>query len=135
MSIARIPGEFSNCKCDNDNNYELLINYNNVKNIQEQIEAKKSSLPYYATNSDVTSTITDHDTFPYPRYFRGIPASNIPIIAEREAGFRPVHNDVYRSDNQAIFTPRCVIGCEGPKYVKKINFLTQSHNKTMHYLL
>jgi hypothetical protein len=73
-----------------------FLNELNVNSVRKQINRKKASSPYYATNSQSAEVITDHDTFPYPRYYQGIPKSNVPIIAEREAGWRPRHDDCYK---------------------------------------
>ena len=51
---------------------------------------KNSYLPYRATGDTVKLTLTDMDTFPYPRWYRGVRTSNLPTIMEREAGFREV---------------------------------------------
>jgi len=72
-----------------------LLNELNVTNVREQINRKKGSNPYYATNSQAVEVITDHDVFPYPRYYQGNPKANVPIIAEREAGWRQRHDDCY----------------------------------------
>jgi hypothetical protein len=69
------------------------IPFTNEFNIRSQISAKKASQSaYHSTATDVLGVITDQDTFPYPRYFRGVPQSDIPIIAEREAGWRCRNN-------------------------------------------
>jgi hypothetical protein len=72
------------------------LNTYNITNIRNQIEAKKASTPYYSTIHQVQGVITDYDTFPYPRYFRGVAESSDPIVAEREAGWRPRHDSCYR---------------------------------------
>lgn len=72
-------------------------NIENVKNIREQIERKKQSEPYYSTVKQAKEVLTDYDTLPYPRWFRGVPTSSIPIVAEREAGWRPRHDDCYNA--------------------------------------
>ena len=84
--------------------------YDNVKNIREQIKRKKQSTPYYATTKQATSVITDYDTFPYPRYFRGVAEMSEPIVAEREAGWRPRHDDSYEENVQLDLKPECVMG-------------------------
>lgn len=92
---------------DEENISEL---YDNVKNIQEQIKRKKQSSPYYATTKQSTSVITDYDTFPYTRYFRGVAEMSEPIVAEREAGWRPRHDDSYGAKVQLDLKPECVMG-------------------------
>ena len=94
------------------NDEEVNINelYNNVENIREQIKRKKQSIPYYATTKQAVSVITDYDTFPYPRYFRGVPEMSEPIIADREAGWRPRHDNSYESKVQLDLKPECVMG-------------------------
>ena len=69
------------------------INEHNLNSIKKQIELKKGNKPFLATTEHATGVITDHDVFPYPRYFRGIAISNIPVVAEREAGWRNRNND------------------------------------------
>lgn len=79
------------------NNYITpILNEYNVNNIRSQIQGKKSSLPYYATSNQAKEVITDYDTFPYPRYFRGVAPLPVPVVAEREAGWRPRHDNCYR---------------------------------------
>lgn len=72
------------------------INNLNINNVRYQIAIKKGFNPYLATTEQSVQVLTDHDTFPYPRYFRGIPESSQPIVAEREAGWRPRHDDCYK---------------------------------------
>lgn len=71
------------------------INKNNILNIHKQINTKKGCEPYLATKGKVTEILTDYDTFPYPRYFKGIPGYSEPVVAEREAGWRPRHDNCY----------------------------------------
>jgi hypothetical protein len=66
----------------------------NIENIREQINRKNRSEPYFATVEHSEQVWTDHDVFPYTRYFRGVPESSIPIVAEREAGWM-LRNDAY----------------------------------------
>jgi hypothetical protein len=73
-----------------------LINDRNLSNVRQMIEAKTNYLPYYATESTIKGVITDYDTFPYPRFFRGVYNSSTPIIAEREAGFRQRYDTCYK---------------------------------------
>ena len=60
-----------------------IINEHNLNNIRKQIELKKSDKPFLATSVDGTGVVTDYDVFPYPRYFRGVATSSVPIVAER----------------------------------------------------
>jgi len=72
------------------------VNLQNLTNIQYQIQLKKyNNSPYYATQSNVTQVITDYDELPYRRWYRGIPEVELPIIAEREAGYRPLIKKIY----------------------------------------
>jgi hypothetical protein len=75
------------------------FNNANVNNIRHQIEQKKQSKPFYATLKDGSSVLTDYDHFPYTRYYRGVPESYKPIVAEREAGWRPIHNNCYKVED------------------------------------
>ncbi len=66
----------------------------NYKKIRELIENKtSSSSPVYATVNTNSETTTDK--FAYPSWFRGDPTSSNPIIAEREAGWRPMSKSNY----------------------------------------
>lgn len=73
------------------------INSRNIQNIRYQIGIKKETNPYWSSTSTNKNVITDYDTFPYTRYYRGNPDSSIPIVAEREAGWRPRNEDCYNS--------------------------------------
>ena len=72
-----------------------ILNKNNVENIRDQIRQKNQSSPFFATSTDVIHTITDYDTFPYHRYYRGVVDVTQPIVAEREAGWRQRHDSCY----------------------------------------
>ena len=72
-----------------------VLNQNNVDQVRDMIAQKKSDQPYFATVGTAGSVITDFDHFPYNRYFRGVYSSPTPIVAEREAGFRPRHDSCY----------------------------------------
>ena len=74
-----------------------IINKRNVNNLQDQINIKKGPVPYFSTIQTNTNVLTDYDTFPYTRYFRGVAESTVPIVAEREAGWRPRNEDCYNS--------------------------------------
>ena len=72
------------------------INDENVANVRAQILRKELSTPYHATVEQAGGVLTDYDTFPYPRWFRGVYYSKDPIVAEREAGWRPRHDNCYK---------------------------------------
>ena len=103
------------------------VNLQNMANIQYQIQRKKyNETPYYATQSNVTQVITDYDELPYRRWYRGMPESEVPIIAEREAGYRPLIKRIYieeKTEPEKInhcFESACsvVYPCY-PEYLKK----------------
>ena len=73
-------------------NLTNTLNDCNVKHIREQIAKKRGYIPFLATNKDSVGAITDFDTFPYPRFFRGQALSSQPTVLEREAGWR-IRND------------------------------------------
>jgi hypothetical protein len=77
-------------------NITPVLNEYNIENIRSQIQAKKMSLPYYSTANQAMEVVTDYDTFPYPRYFRGVANSTLPIVAEREAGWRMRRDECYK---------------------------------------
>jgi len=74
-----------------------IINKRNINNLQDRINMKKGPDPYFSTIQTNTNVLTDYDTFPYTRYFRGVAESTVPIVAEREAGWRPRNEDCYNS--------------------------------------
>lgn len=69
----------------------------NVNAVRQGIAQKINyNCPYYPTIDDATSVVTDFDTFPYPRYYRGEYNVADPIVFEREAGFRTRNDNCYR---------------------------------------
>jgi len=66
-----------------------------IDNIRAQIKLKKGNMPYHATAASARGVTTDYDTFPYPRWYRGVPQSHQPIVAEREAGWRARRDACY----------------------------------------
>jgi hypothetical protein len=73
------------------------INLMNVQTVRNGIRQKINyNCPYYPTLDEVTSVVTDQDTFPYPRYFRGKYNCSEPRVFEREAGFRTRNDNCYR---------------------------------------
>lgn len=69
---------------------------NNVDVVRQGILYKTGSDPFIPTIGLAESTITDYDTFPYPRWYRGVPRSSEPVVAEREAGWRVRNDQCYR---------------------------------------
>jgi hypothetical protein len=78
------------------------MNVRNISNIRHQIRNKNGSNPYWSTDNNNRNVITDYDNFPYERWFRGEPHLDVPVVAEREAGWRPRNEDCYNS----IFTKK-----------------------------
>jgi len=73
------------------------ITANSVNFVRSQIVMKNDTkIPYYGRINTVKNVITDMDSFPYQRYFRGVYNSSEPIVFEREAGWRPRENQCYR---------------------------------------
>jgi hypothetical protein len=66
--------------------------------LKKQIEKKLSTSPYYATEQDCKNIITDFDHFPYTRWYRGNSALYVPVVAERQAGWRIRHDDCYKQE-------------------------------------
>ena len=58
------------------------------------IKYKNGSIPYYSSGPSIA---VDHDVFPYTRFYRGQPKSDLPVLMDREAGWAPVHNDCYKN--------------------------------------
>ena len=91
------PSEYEPNKVEEGFTSKFLTD-NNVMNVREQINKKKGMNPYFATADDVVGVVTDQDVFPYQRMFRGVPESSVPIVYERESGWRDRHDDAYRSN-------------------------------------
>ena len=51
--------------------------------------------PYYATRATVGECVTDFDDFPYGRFYRGEATNPVPVIIEREAGYRHIERNCY----------------------------------------
>ena len=86
------------------------ININNTHYIQSQIQLKKNTNPYYSTKNQVAEVITDYDNFPYQRWFKGVYNSTVPIVAEREAGYRPRYDNCYKfrgNSEPAVYPNHC----------------------------
>lgn len=66
-------------------------------NIAKIISLKNQDKPYYSTG---TCVITDVDSFPYQRFYRGRYDSEDPIVMDRVAGWRP------RCDNDYVAVPK-----------------------------
>ena len=107
------------------------INNANIKNIRELIKQKKSYHPHFATINNAAFVLTDYDTFPYPRWWRGVTGLSEPVVAEREAGWRRRHDNCYKltknySENvqypNNCFQSSCstTYPCY-PKYLQKIS--------------
>jgi len=105
---GKINDDTNDYGCVNES-FSHTITDRNIEHIRDQINRKKSSTPYYATTKEAVSVLTDYDTFPYPRYFRGIAESSVPIVAEREAGWRPRHDNAYTPKIDLELSPDCVM--------------------------
>jgi hypothetical protein len=106
------------------------INSDNVRNIREQISRKKSSHPFLATENMAKQVLTDYDTFPYSRWYRGVPNESKPIVAEREAGWRERRETCYQliqPVTESSYPNHCFEGpCSTvypcyPKYMQKFS--------------
>ena len=86
----------------------MSIVKSNVNIIRDQIEAKVGRQPFFASQNAASLKVTDMDTFPYPRFYRGIYQLEEPVVLEREAGWRPRYD--------ACYTPTRVVKEESPIY-------------------
>ena len=94
--------------------------------MEKLIYYKKGSSPFYSSG---TAIRTDMDTFPYPRYYRGIPESGTPIVMDREAGWAPRHDKCYKipvtADSHSYYPNHCFQGAPStiypcyPEYIRK----------------
>jgi hypothetical protein len=74
-----------------------LINSNNRSFIKAQIDKKLNyNTAYFGRTNTVQNVVTDMDNFPYNRFYRGRYDSDLPIVFDREAGWRPLNNSCYR---------------------------------------
>jgi len=68
----------------------------NITLVRDMINQKKClDKPFFATSQNITGVVTDYDHFPYTRWYRGRYLSEVPIVAEREAGYRTRHDACY----------------------------------------
>lgn len=68
----------------------------NEEIVKQQIVDKLNyNKAYYGRKNFVRNIVTDMDSFPYTRYFRGSFSSDKPIIFGREAGWRLLDNKCY----------------------------------------
>jgi hypothetical protein len=72
----------------------------NIDTIKSYICRKNDSEPYHHTIGNARNIITDFETFPYNRWWRGEHKSAVPIVIEREAGWRPWHDPCPRPPQQ-----------------------------------
>ena len=102
----------------------------NITSVRDQIHLKKGWKPYFGTQQNSKSIVTDIDHFPYTRFFRGVYYSSNPVVFEREAGWRPTRNSCYGPINcntdspypNHCFESACstVYPCY-PQYLQKIS--------------
>lgn len=64
----------------------------------DSIQRKQSSVcgPYQATADMARLTQTDMNEFPYRRFYRGNPDSDLPHVFDREAGFRKIRDTQFQ---------------------------------------
>ena len=116
------------------------INHYNITNIRNEINKKNSTTPYTSTQEQGASAITDFDSFPYNRWYRGRVGVSDPVIIEREAGFRARKDDCYKfhsvNNNTVEYPNHCfetacstVFPCY-PQY-----FMKESDRKALNVIL
>lgn len=71
-----------------------IITSHSVNSIRNELSSKING-PYLANGNTVKNFVTDMDHHPYSRWYRGVYYYPDPIIAEREAGWRPIRNSCY----------------------------------------
>lgn len=75
------------------------LNEQSIDFVRESIKKKNSGI-YLASGVDILNSVTDYDHQPYTRWFRGVSYFPRPVIAEREAGWRPIENQCYANKNR-----------------------------------
>ena len=58
-----------------------------MNKIKKLIKIKNSKRPLYCVYNDIKKQNTDHDHFPYTRYFRSDVTSNVLTISDRKSGY------------------------------------------------
>ena len=106
---------------------------NNIKNIHNLIKQKESCRPFYGTVQEAGSITTDYDHFPYTRWYRGVPEITMPIIAEREAGFRTIENNCCYFPKKHIEMVRPTYCYQAPCSTTFPCYTTKNINKTDEY--
>tara|TARA_B100001115_G_C15509979_1_gene241600 strand:+ start:50 stop:553 length:504 start_codon:yes stop_codon:yes gene_type:complete len=70
-------------------NLSSKVTNHSINFIRDQIRKKTNyEFPYYTNTNAVENIVSDRNEFPYPRYYRGRADINVPIVYEREAGYR-----------------------------------------------
>ena len=88
-------------------NLSSKVTNHSITYIQDQIRKKTDyAFPYYTNTNAVKNIITDRNEFPYPRFYRGRANINIPIVYEREAGYRLVKPFKFHFKSNFDATPR-----------------------------
>ena len=82
-----------------------LINTRNKENLEYLISRKRSFLPYIADTSTASAVLTDFDSFPYKRWWRGDYESPYPVVIDREPGWRPREDQCYKRKCSAHVKP------------------------------
>lgn len=72
------------------------LNQHNIEKVRDNIQKKLSSEPFYGCKDKENVILTDYDHFPYTRHFRGIARSEVPVVMEREAGWRARNDHCYK---------------------------------------
>ena len=83
--------------------------------LEEQILLKANpNSSFYATDNSILPSQTDHDHFPYTRYYRGDYKKPNAIISENKAGWQRVRNNCYsyillteKEENDTCFQLSC----------------------------
>jgi hypothetical protein len=83
-------------------NLTVDLDQKSINFIRSQIKYKTSDNPYFANIDSVANVVTDMDHQPYTRWFRGVYYYPEPVIMEREAGWRPIHNNCYNLEQPPI---------------------------------
>lgn len=69
--------------------YSNRYNQDSSCTLKQMMAQKNSYEPYFVRGKDIKMMITDMDSFPYRRFFRGIYNDPEPMIHSRYAGYRP----------------------------------------------
>jgi len=56
----------------------------------------------WGTGGEIAQSVTEYDSFPYTRWWRGVPGDGTPVVHPRIAGWYPRQDSAYRINQYAV---------------------------------